>query len=85
MADSSATGAAPALSTNIPGGHFDEEKVAHNQAGINKEKAALDEEEDEDIDALIDDLESEAAAPVSTPRPPSPSFPKRVPLPCRRS
>lgn len=85
MADSSATGAAPALSTNIPGGHFDEEKDAHNQAGINKEKAALDEEEDEDIDALIDDLESEAAAPVSTPRLPSPSFPHRVPSPSRRS
>jgi H+-transporting ATPase len=82
MADSSATGAAPALSTNIPGGHFnDEEKAAHNTAGINKEKAALDEEEDEDIDALIDDLESEAAAPVSAP----PSFPGPVPLPCHRS
>ncbi len=53
MADHSTTGA-PALSTDIESGRFDE-KEAHPAPA----KAPIeDEEEDEDMDALIDDLES---------------------------
>lgn len=53
MAERSTTGA-PALSTNIESGKFDE-KAAHPAPA--KERAE-EEEEDEDIDALIEDLES---------------------------
>ncbi|KAK3985774.1 hypothetical protein QBC44DRAFT_334329 [Cladorrhinum sp. PSN332] len=53
MADQSTTGA-PALSTNIESGKFDE-KDAHKE----KKPIVEDEEEDEDIDALIEDLQSD--------------------------
>ncbi|KAK4222405.1 putative type IIIA plasma membrane ATPase [Podospora fimiseda] len=53
MADQSTTGA-PALSTNIESGKFDE-KEAHKE----KQPILEDEEEDEDIDALIEDLQSD--------------------------
>ncbi|ETS77538.1 Plasma membrane ATPase [Pestalotiopsis fici W106-1] len=58
MAESNA--AAPALSTNIESGHFDE-KTHHHQsteATAEKKVAAEEEDDDEDIDALIEDLES---------------------------
>ncbi|EGS23188.1 putative plasma membrane protein [Thermochaetoides thermophila DSM 1495] len=51
MADHPA-GGAPALSTNIESGKFDEKEV------IRPKHVAKEEEEDEDIDALIEDLES---------------------------
>ncbi|KAH6622868.1 hypothetical protein F5144DRAFT_605408 [Chaetomium tenue] len=55
MAEHSTTGA-PALSTDIESGKFDE-KAPHHP--VPAAKAPLEEEEeDEDIDALIDDLES---------------------------
>jgi H+-transporting ATPase len=57
MADSSATGA-PALSTNIASGKFDDEK-APASVPPTKQKVEEEEEEDEDIDALIEDLESQ--------------------------
>jgi H+-transporting ATPase len=53
MAES--TSAAPALNTSIPGGEFDEKNAAPVEA---VKKPVEDEEEDEDIDALIEDLES---------------------------
>ncbi|EFW98999.1 plasma membrane ATPase [Grosmannia clavigera kw1407] len=53
MADS--TSHAPALQTNIPGGGFDE-KSAAPPAQASKPK--VEDDEDEDIDALIEDLES---------------------------
>lgn len=53
MAEHSTTGA-PALSTNIESGKFDE-KAPHPEP--TKERIE-DEEEDEDMDALIEDLES---------------------------
>ena len=56
MAEHSATGA-PALSTNIESGKFDE-KATHAAPADNKQKIEL-EEEDEDIEALIEDLESQ--------------------------
>ena len=56
MAEHSATGA-PALSTNIESGKFDE-KATHAVPVDNKQKIEL-EEDDEDIDALIEDLESQ--------------------------
>lgn len=58
MADSTQpTGAGPAINTPIESGKFDEkEGLAHNPAA--KPKVADEEEEDEDIDALIEDLES---------------------------
>jgi len=56
MAEHSATGA-PALSTNIESGKFDE-KAPHAAPVDNKQKIEL-EEEDEDIEALIEDLESQ--------------------------
>jgi H+-transporting ATPase len=55
MADHSTGAGAPALSTNIESGKFDE-KAAHVAPATKKE--IVEEEEDEDIDALIDDLES---------------------------
>ncbi|KAI9170975.1 Plasma membrane ATPase [Paramyrothecium foliicola] len=66
MADNRAAGA-PALDTNIESGGFNNnEKVAQGAPATEavpatKEKAAPveDEEEDEDIDALIEDLESQ--------------------------
>jgi len=57
MADSSATGA-PALSTNIASGKFDDEKAPIPPTAA-KQKVEEEEEEDEDIDALIEDLESQ--------------------------
>lgn len=65
MADNKDPGAAPALDTNIESGGFDE-KRAHDAPVANEgaaapppKKAAEEEEEDADIDALIEDLESE--------------------------
>lgn len=59
MADSSATGA-PALSTNIASGKFDDEKAPSHPPAATKQKVEEEEEEeDEDIDALIEDLESQ--------------------------
>jgi H+-transporting ATPase len=58
MADQSASGA-PALSTNIESGKFDE-KAKPPKAPVEEE------EEDEDIDALIDDLESNDGHQVRT-------------------
>jgi H+-transporting ATPase len=59
MADSSATGA-PALSTNIASGKFDDEKAHPIPPTATKQKVEEEEEEeDEDIDALIEDLESQ--------------------------
>src|SRR5436190_2104906 len=58
MADSSAAGA-PALSTNIASGKFDDEKAPQHPPTATKEKVEEGEEEDEDIDALIEDLESQ--------------------------
>lgn len=55
MAEHSATGA-PALSTNIESGKFDEKAAPPTEP---KKKVEEDEEEDEDIDALIEDLESQ--------------------------
>ncbi|KAK5997851.1 Plasma membrane ATPase [Cladobotryum mycophilum] len=59
MADHTAAGA-PALDTNIESGNFDE-KRHQAAAGIHPKKdvPAGDDEEDEDIDALIEDLESQ--------------------------
>ena len=56
MADHSTGAGAPALSTNIESGKFDE-KAAHSVPPATK-KEMVEEEDDEDIDALIDDLES---------------------------
>lgn len=58
MAESNA--AAPALHTNIESGHFDE-KEAHRAQDPTATKTVKEdqEEEDEDIDALIEDLESQ--------------------------
>ena len=56
MADHSASGA-PALSTNIESGKFDE-KAAEQPAAYQPKPKVVDEDEDEDIDALIEDLES---------------------------
>lgn len=54
------TAAAPAINTNIESGNFDE-KAAHaeNQPTVTKTKGDEAEEDDEDIDALIEDLESQ--------------------------
>jgi hypothetical protein len=60
MADHPAAGA-PALSTNIESGKFDE-KAAHP---VPEKRPVEEEEEDEDIDALIDDLESNDGHAVS--------------------
>jgi hypothetical protein len=57
MAEHSTTGA-PALSTDIESGKFDEKAAHHVPAAPATKPAIEDEEEDEDIDALIDDLES---------------------------
>jgi H+-transporting ATPase len=54
MAEHSTAGA-PALSTNIESGKFDEKEAHHVPAA---KQPIEEEEEDEDIDALIDDLES---------------------------
>ncbi|KAK3345263.1 hypothetical protein B0H65DRAFT_426022 [Neurospora tetraspora] len=56
MADHSASGA-PALSTNIESGKFDE-KAAEQGAPYQPKPKVEDDDEDEDIDALIEDLES---------------------------
>ena len=50
-----ATAGAPALSTNIESGKFDEKEPQYVPA---KQQKVEDEEEDEDMDALIEDLES---------------------------
>jgi H+-transporting ATPase len=51
------------LDTNIESGDFDNEKVEHHgtaaPAASEKKATAHDEEEDEDMDALIDELESQ--------------------------
>ncbi|KAF5963339.1 plasma membrane ATPase, partial [Fusarium coicis] len=59
MAEEKATGA-PALDTNIETGGFDE-KRGQDAPPTNAPKApvAEDQEPDEDMDALIEDLESE--------------------------
>jgi hypothetical protein len=57
MAEHSTTGA-PALSTDIESGKFDEKAAHHIPAAPAAKPALEEEEEDEDIDALIDDLES---------------------------
>jgi H+-transporting ATPase len=57
MAENSSHGA-PALSTNIESGGFDE-KAPHPAAPAPAKKKVEEEEEDEDIDALIEDLESQ--------------------------
>lgn len=55
-----AESASPALNTQIESGNFDDEKVTHREAQQPTIKPkAEDEEEDEDIDALIEDLESQ--------------------------
>ncbi|KAK4135563.1 plasma-membrane proton-e [Trichocladium antarcticum] len=54
MAEHSTVGA-PALSTNIESGKFDEKEAHHVPA---TKRPIEDEEEDEDMDALIEDLES---------------------------
>jgi H+-transporting ATPase len=46
------------LNTNIESGQFDEKK-SHQDPTIEEKKPVEDEEEDEDMDALIDELESE--------------------------
>lgn len=48
----------PALNTQIESGHFDE-KERPTEAAPTKVKAEDPEDEDEDIDALIEDLESQ--------------------------
>jgi H+-transporting ATPase len=46
------------LNTNIESGHFDE-KAEHHDDLAKPGKPVVDEEEDEDMDALIDELESQ--------------------------
>lgn len=59
MAEPNNSAAAPAINTNIESGHFDEKASHHNtQPTTTKPKVDDAEEEDEDIDALIEDLES---------------------------
>ena len=65
MADNKGPGA-PALDTNIESGGFDEKRPIEHvpaEGGVPPQKTTKapveDEEEDEDIDALIEDLESE--------------------------
>jgi H+-transporting ATPase len=59
MAESNAA-AAPALNTSIESGKFDEKEAQHKNTEPNPAaKGAVEEEEDEDIDALIEDLESQ--------------------------
>lgn len=60
MAESN-TAAAPAINTNIESGEFDEKAAHHNTPPSNptKTKGEEVEEDDEDIDALIEDLESQ--------------------------
>lgn len=61
MADPNQAAAAPALNTNIESGHFDEKAGHNNTVPVSDTKPKVDEgeEEDEDIDALIEDLESQ--------------------------
>ncbi|KAI1844150.1 hypothetical protein JX265_002924 [Neoarthrinium moseri] len=61
MAESNAA-AAPALSTNIESGKFDEKD--RPVESVPAKKAEAEEDEDEDIDALIEDLESQDGAAV---------------------
>lgn len=60
MADDKAVGA-PALDMNIESGNFDEKRaqLPAEEVSPKKDAPAEGEEEDEDIDALIEDLESE--------------------------
>ncbi|TDZ25588.1 Plasma membrane ATPase [Colletotrichum sidae] len=58
MADSHAT-TAPAINTPIEGHRFDEKERPLETPAANRPKAEDDDEEDEDIDALIEDLESQ--------------------------
>ena len=57
MADHPTGAGAPALSTNIESGKFDE-KAGHGIPPATHKEQVVEEEEDEDMDALIDDLES---------------------------
>lgn len=57
MADTKDVGA-PALNTPIASGNFDEKQPAVPVQDVSKAKPAEDDDEDEDIDALIEDLES---------------------------
>ncbi|KAI1428518.1 plasma-membrane proton-e [Xylaria sp. FL1777] len=60
MAESNNSAGAPALNTNIESGHFDEKAAHHNtEPTTTKPKVDEGEEDDEDIDALIEDLESD--------------------------
>jgi len=56
MAENSAT--TPALNTQIESGHFDEKETKPVSEKPTKAKVEEGDEEDEDIDALIEDLES---------------------------
>lgn len=52
--------ASPALNTQIESGNFDEKTQRPvEETAPTKVKAEVDDEEDEDIDALIEDLESQ--------------------------
>lgn len=83
MAEHSTTGA-PALSTDIESGKFDEKAAHHVPAAPAAKPGIEDEEEDEDIDALIDDLEShdghdQVSKPIETTH--TPSAPRRALVP----
>jgi H+-transporting ATPase len=58
MAESNSSGAPGQLDTNIESGKFDEKEAPINTPTHEKVKAEGVEEEDEDMDALIEDLES---------------------------
>jgi H+-transporting ATPase len=58
MAESN-NAATPAIHTNIESGHFDEKAAHHDNTHAPMKPKAEDEEEDADMDALIEDLESE--------------------------
>lgn len=47
------------LGHNVPSGQFDEKVGHHNGSHPVNEKAGVEDEDDEDMDALIDDLESQ--------------------------
>ncbi|KAI0536886.1 plasma-membrane proton-e [Xylaria digitata] len=60
MAEPNNSAATPALNTNIESGNFDEKAVHNTEPTHTKPKVDdAEEEEDEDIDALIEDLESQ--------------------------
>lgn len=49
----------PAINTQIESGKFSEKEAPQESVPAQKKELAEDEEEDEDIDALIEDLESQ--------------------------